>query len=351
MIVNGVTLPDIPAEVLEQYPYIFITHGESTLGTEAYTIIASATEFLYMSPDIFPDIEEGLYCLSDSKMMGYDSDEAAWNEDGSVLPAMTNLLSLQNTGVGTMTIIYSNYDIYTVASINADTGEFTKGEIYFPNSEAEEEPEETKPPRYSIATAILDAVARQIMRLTDSTTKVKPEEFEPKLEGINIQLQELTVTATEEVQTITPPSGVYGFSKVIVEAVEDSGGAGGGTGGEGGDNPGDTEETYVNSDNVIFGVEYVEQEVPTGKSYYYLADGTSKGIYPDLVGGGYHILASSYNRLYTADFPFQYNNGSLYAYSGETIMPVTYYTLDTSNAPDNKWKYTDTTNGLAASYR
>ena len=38
---------------------------------------------------------------------------------------------------------------------------------------------------YSIASTILDAVARQIMRLTDSTEKVKPEEFEAKLASVS----------------------------------------------------------------------------------------------------------------------------------------------------------------------
>jgi hypothetical protein len=56
-----------------------------------------------------------------------------------------------------------------------------------PVPEAPEEPEEPEAEyaeRYSILGSILVGTARQIMRLTDSTAKVKPEEFETKLEGV-----------------------------------------------------------------------------------------------------------------------------------------------------------------------
>lgn len=169
-----------------------------------------------------------------------------------------------------------------------------------------ETPEAEYAERYSILGSILVGTARQIMRLTDSTEKVKPEEFEPKLEGINIQLQELTVTATEEVQTITPPSGIYGFSKVIVEAVEDSGGTGGGGTGEGGDD----DTSGGAAENTTFGDEYTEEEVETGLYDYSGGTDENPSYIPEIPDGKYKML---FNMKLKAGKTFRYShNGESY---------------------------------------
>ena len=225
---------------------------------------------------------------------------------------------------------WANHDIMN--------GSPTATDIYFPNSEPKEEPEEPETQyaeRYSILGSILVGTARQIMRLTDSTEKVKPEEFEAKLEGINIQLQELTVTATEEVQIITPPSGVYGFSKVIVEAVEDSGGGtGGGTGGDGGED-GEESDPILSGDNIAFGVEYVVETKPTGfGTYTYKSDAsevakTFNG--PAIPVSGYCIV------WYFGPQLFLYVSPSPFIYNGKFVpsdgSKVTEYKADSNTSP------------------
>ena len=339
MIVNGVTLPDIPAEVLEQYPYAVMFHRDETDG---WVLAVAVSEYAYLLGDLIDTSMEGIRFVTSSGAGASFScyqDSTAWNQTATH-EAGENLLTIGavnlETGVEstTMAVVWANHDIYKVTSIDFSTGEFVTGEIYFPNSEAEEEPEETKPPRYSIATAILDAVARQIMRLTDSTKKVKPEEFEPKLEGINIQLQELTVTATEEVQTITPPSGVYGFSKVIVEAVEDSGtGGGGGTPGEGGEGGEDGDQIH-SGDFVGFGNEYVEEEVETGMYQY--PSGFTVPPLPAIPGGGYKILiqrSSNVYRAFVADGAFSRNG----YYLSTATWPIKIYGYTVDESAD--WEY------------
>ena len=333
MIVNGVALPDIPADVLEQYPYAVMFHRDETDG---WVLAVAVSEYAYLLGDLIDTSMEGLRVVTSSGAGASFScyqDSTAWNQTATH-EAGKNLITIGSVNVETgvesttMAVVWANHDIYEVTSIDFSTGEFVTGDIYFSNSEAEEEPEETKPPRYSIATAILDAVARQIMRLTDSTEKVKPEEFEPKLEGINIQLKELTVTATEEVQTITPPSGVYGFSKVIVEAVEDSGtGGGGGTPGEGGD--GTTTEDYPDAESVTFGYEEVTREVETGISRIYTSEANKEsGSYwmrvPNLPGGPcWAIFGGTTLTLISADEPFVTLSGDYYyATPSDSIVRV-----------------------------
>ena len=190
MIVNGVTLPDIPAEVLEQYPYAVMFHRD---GTDGWVLAVAVSEYAYLLGDLIDTSMEGRRVVTSSGAGASFScyqDSTAWNQTATH-EAGKNLITIGSVNVETgvesttMAVVWANHDIYEVTSIDFSTGEFVTGDIYFSNSEAEEEPAETKPPRYSIATAILDAVARQIMRLTDSTKKVKPEEFEAKLASVS----------------------------------------------------------------------------------------------------------------------------------------------------------------------
>ena len=292
MIVNGVTLPDIPDKVLELSQY-YIIHRMYSDTSEIYSIRVLPNAAVYFPPGMIT--EYGTLYSPEYYTFNLSTDGNEWIDAGSGVGELAISIGVAD-GV-TDELLFSNHDIYEVTSVNAETGEFTTGEIYFPNSEAEQEPEEPETQyaeRYSILGSILVGTARQIMRLTDSTKKVKPEEFEPKLEGINIQLQELTVTATEEVQTITPPSGVYGFSKVIVEAVEDSGSTGGGGTGEGGD-----DISYPSASGTTFGTESVVTEKETGNTKY--GDETLQTVPNDNAYAYTIIYTNSDKSVYWAD--------------------------------------------------
>ena len=325
MIVNGVALPDIPADVLAEFPYVIIANAENAdLPEIAYIAVVSSKEFVHCSGNLVGfDPEKVITTFGSGDMLAIADGGTEWESMG--FPFSEGQFYWDEADVG-LDEIGTAQDIYTIDSYDSSTGEYTKSDIWMAaNISSGGESPAPKPSRYSIATAILDAVARQIMRLTDSTEKVKPEEFEPKLEGINIQLQELTVTATEEVQTITPPSGVYGFSKVIVEAVEDSG-TGGGTPGEGGEGGEGTEDNYVSSDYVQFGAEITECPTPPddGLPYYIIFS------YAD---GGTYLLTSlsafeCYNHTHNAHTDIHVGssyNGNRYTLSGGWGTPQTNY--------------------------
>lgn len=178
MIVNGVTLPDLPAELLASYPNAIITLAKNnTLGTETYAFWASSTEFIYLSQEVFPEAENTLSSLNDFMSAAYDEDGLAW-KDESVIPAGTNLLLAVNAGLTTLDIIWSNHDIYEVASVNEETGEFTYGDIYFANSE------EPKPTRVSIGRSLVNGFATQVQRLTGTTDQMNAVQIREKLSAV-----------------------------------------------------------------------------------------------------------------------------------------------------------------------
>lgn len=130
---------------------------------------------------------------------------------------------------------------------------------------------------YIIQEETLTAIADEVRRLCDTEETLTPGQMQEKLAALNIELTEEYVTPTTEEQTITPPEGYYGFSKIIVGAVDYSGDGGGG-GGDGGD-----VGTYPSSSGISFGTETITEEVETGNyNYgdYTLSAIPSEGAYP-----------------------------------------------------------------------
>lgn len=208
---NGVWLPKIPADVLASYPNAIITLAKNnTLGTETYAFWASSTEFIYLSQEVFPEAENTLSSLNDFMSAAYDEDGLAW-KDESVIPAGTNLLLAVNAGLTTLDIIWSNHDIYEVASVNEETGEFTYGDIYFANSE------EPKPTRVSIGRSLVDGFAKEVQRLTGTTEQMNAIQIREKLSTVK--------SAIKIGDTVLPPIpedvlADYPYA-VIVKRIED----------------------------------------------------------------------------------------------------------------------------------
>lgn len=240
---ESVELPAIPADVLESYPYAIITEADGG-DTTMYVLAAAESAFFY------------IVSQSNDKYLG----SAGAGTTYYTTAEGTSWTKLADQPAGDMAaemtedsrVVYSNHDIYQVeadddGSLSVDILYYAKSGLYgVAISDA-----------YRIQRDTMEDLGDQVNRLTGTAESMTPGRMTQKLEGLNIQLQELTVTATEEKQTITPPSGVYGFSKVIVEAVEDSGSSGGGGTGEGGEG-GDTGENYVDSNHVAFGNEYID---------------------------------------------------------------------------------------------
>lgn len=232
---NGVLLPEIPPDVLTEYPYCWIRENTQT---GYYDLFLAKTPW-YQS--------DASTISTDSYTQGiqwyrvpFTGTSGEW-QSYQVWDSSSGLTS--ETG---RKIIWANHNI--------PVGSATSTDIYFAGSSAIPNAES-----YEIQRETIVALADQVRRLYNSTAPLTPAQMEAKLANLNIELQEAHVSVSEEEQIIRPDVGYYGFSSITVEAFEmdDSGGTGPGIGGDTGDDPENPTDLEYAEDNV-FGAEYAE---------------------------------------------------------------------------------------------
>ena len=185
--VNGVTLPDIPSEVLEQYPYAFVVRctGDAFdgLGENYYAYFASAEQFIYMSSALTGMDNAGMIATTGQQVYAYGAVSVGWQEmtdasgNGHVIADGTyngGFLADLVDGV----LEWSNHDILEVVSVDADTGTFTTGTAWFPSSVSD--------PNYYAPKSWFDGMARQVMRLTGTSDKLPTDEMLEDLKGVEM---------------------------------------------------------------------------------------------------------------------------------------------------------------------
>lgn len=170
MIVNGVTLPDIPDKVLELSQY-YIIHRMYIDTFEIYSIRVLPNAAVYFPPGMIT--EYGTLYSPEYYTFNLSTDGNEWIDAGFGVGELAISIGVVD-GV-TDELLFSNHDIYEVTSVNAETGEFTTGEIYFPNSEA------SHPERVSIGRSLVDGYAREVQRLTGTTDQMNAVQIREKL--------------------------------------------------------------------------------------------------------------------------------------------------------------------------
>lgn len=197
---NGVLLPELPADVLAEYPYAWIRKN-TTSGY--YDLILS---------------KKSCYCLNNG-IYGGESDYDLWYRTPINAPEMWEQQShtFGLWGLDTArTVLWSNHDI--------PNGSADSTEIYFYGSEpvdpnAPEEP--TADVYYKVNGVRLTAIANAIRGKTGKEDSLTLEQMVTEIE--DIKLQSKTVTPTDAEQTITADEGYFGLASVIVEAAEGGG--------------------------------------------------------------------------------------------------------------------------------
>lgn len=244
---NGVFLPVIPSEVLANYPYCWIRNNTQT---GYYDLFLSSSPW-WMTDTITvstANYAEGIQWYRISIYNPGDEWEfnQSWTENGDFTADLNR------------PFLWSNHNI--------PTGSVTGSEIYYTGSSPVPVVES-----YEISRNRLSGLANQVRRLCGTTETLTPERMETRMTGLNIELQEARVCSSDQVQTILPDKGYYGFSSIIVEALDISGGTGGGTGGDGtgdGETGGDTGAEYPSLEDSALTYEATTAEVPTGRYFY-----------------------------------------------------------------------------------
>lgn len=222
---NGVKLPELPSDVLADYPYCWIRKNDNT---EHYDLVFTKIPGYYdaTAGGIVYGANEGTAEIVHYRVP-YASADSAENWDNYQTTNTWMALDANRT------IMWSNHYI--------PNGSLTATEMYFNGSEAI--PDEGV---YQIQKDTLVGFADQVRRLCNTENTMTPAEMESNLNDLNIELEEAYVTPTSEPQEILPGPGFYGFSKIYVDAAPENGGTGGGTGGDsggdtgGGDSGGDS---------------------------------------------------------------------------------------------------------------
>lgn len=257
---NGIQLPKIPDEVTEKYQDILILKLQMTDGSIGYSFNASE--------DISIEVHNGIEHVA---VRGGDSGKAAYgnlfNEEWDWWENVTEY-SINTRLKDTVSAVWASQDIH-LFSDSVDVG------LYMEAGTVQVVSVEEKAPVYKIKKETLDELCAEINRLCNTQEDQTTDRMMEKLSDLNIDLQEITVYPTDEVQVITP-DGYYGFSKITVEAVGESGGGigGGGTEGDGEDGEG-TETDLKRAENYIFGRRYLADPKTTN----WMVANTSSGIH------------------------------------------------------------------------
>jgi hypothetical protein len=129
-------VPDIPTEILTEYPYAAIVEIEMSTGDTGYLSLLSKSPFYYAeSGKINGHDQDEIISLNTEGAyeMEYSEEVSEWT-NGMVGSGFCILGSVSVSGdiTASISVIWSNHDVFKVNDVNSSTGEFTVDtEIYF----------------------------------------------------------------------------------------------------------------------------------------------------------------------------------------------------------------------------
>lgn len=163
--VNGVTLPDIPSDVLEQYPYAFIAYTKVSLAT-TYALFMTATPCYYVPQAISATLGRDYDCIGCLSVGGAAASHVEVPTEWDIQIDTTTQIFSQMPP-----IVWSNYDILTITSVDFSTGEYTTGDIYFARNDV------TYDEEYIVKSAFLIAMADKARELSGANTRITTDEI------------------------------------------------------------------------------------------------------------------------------------------------------------------------------
>lgn len=190
--VNGevVSLPDIPSDVLESYPYAAIVYTDGGTNTGLYQFVASkepqyyassaiASAFGYGSNPLIGNLTTGYITGQSTAATGFDPVE--WAEVDESTTACMFALSCTVSGLTlTLEVVGANHDIYEITGYDTDAGNFTLGNIYFAANFS------VSVSYYAAPKSWYDGMAQQVMRLSETTSKLTTDAMLSALKGVEV---------------------------------------------------------------------------------------------------------------------------------------------------------------------
>lgn len=281
---NGVRLPELPSEVLKNYPYCWIRKNDNTQHYDLlFTKIlgyydASTGGIVYGTTSGTTDIAH--------YRVAYPGNADDWTNYQT-----TNTWMALDAN---RSVVWSNHYI--------PSGSLTSTEMYFDGYEVIPETE-----AYQIQKDTVVAIADQVRRLCKTENTMTPAQIESNLGGLNIELMEAYVTSSEKDRVIYPDEGFYGFSKITVGGVDFGGGGG-------------------SAEDTTFGDNYIEGDVPTGNFDYSGGADENPTYIPEIPGDGEYKALFSMNLKNSRYCKFVYGGKAYEVQSDEGEFSV-YFTM------------------------
>lgn len=184
-VVNGVSLPDIPADVLEKYPYASILAGKDAADIlDSYFLMVSGTAHYHIDKSLV-DADENIIaffapgalympCMSDGEWSEWTLMREVPESD-----VIYGIVEVPNTDGRYNILVWANHDIYEVTSCNTETLEFTTGEniFFFDSTVAFEE-------EYSAPSTWFVGMANGIRKLTRERKRYTTDEMLEALDTV-----------------------------------------------------------------------------------------------------------------------------------------------------------------------
>lgn len=133
---NGVTLPDIPADMLAKYPYAFIMRTmleDAELGrAENFSLQASSSEMFYLPTSLTGDTVDYV-ANNDIGVWAFLTESNEWGDITEVAAGDGQYMHFDGKNFYSV-IVWSNHDICELTGVDPDTGDYTTGDIFFLDS-------------------------------------------------------------------------------------------------------------------------------------------------------------------------------------------------------------------------
>lgn len=216
---NGITLPELPAEVLEDKPWATVIHmAIEAYAVDMYGLMLVDEPLYYFPPAITGDVIGFLDALdmkANAIMYIPSEDGTAWEQSGEAIVDASMDFPIGEITEDEVTykyeVVWTNHNVMTVA-LDADGNAAATSTVYFPGEGVIVPPE-----KYKLYRTVIKRLANKIRELTGLTDKMDQFAMAENLEGVTAAsdpvLQDKTVTANG---TVTADEGYDGLSSVTV---------------------------------------------------------------------------------------------------------------------------------------